>query len=68
MPPEEMLEHTLSMNNAMLYYLSTFDKDSEARKIKEQQNCPYLEEEQDMNATTLFCGRDGQFCNMQCKH
>lgn len=42
------------------------EREKEEKEL--QENCPFIEWEQDMGRTIPFCGRDGgnAFCNMQC--
>lgn len=66
MLPEELLGNALCMNSAVLHYVGTFDPEHEERKMKQMQNCPSIEYEQDMGKTIPFCRLDGQLCNGQC--
>ena len=66
MSPEELLENMFLMNQAILHGLCTFDPEQEERKMKQMQNCTYIEYEQDMGCRIPFCRLDGQLCNGQC--
>lgn len=40
--------------------------EQEERERQHQQNCPFIEWEQDMGAHIPFCKKDGGFCDLQC--
>ena len=55
-------------NNQSVSFGQIFNNFDLNRKLEElQQNCEYIEWEQDMGAHIPFCKLDGELCNGQCR-
>lgn len=59
----ELVTHTQLMTQSLL---NSFSSIRHEMHQEVQDLCPYIEYEQDMNATVPFCKLDNKFCNHQC--
>lgn len=61
-----LLMQAFSSTDYVLKICSRFNPEMEKALKEMYENCPFVEWEQDMNATIPFCKKDGGFCNFQC--
>lgn len=63
---EIMMRVFEEQTNALLYNLRPDIIEQKKRLEKQQANCPHIEWEQDMGFKVPYCGKTGQYCNVQC--